>query len=133
MAITTFISTYTGIVPNRASDSPNNFVQNVYNYLLWIHTTFTPASVEFGEQMNVLRNEVNAYATSANDSKNVAATHATNALSYKDLALIYRNDALAAKLAIDGYVVPTEATYSPATIDAKIANTRLESFLGFNF
>jgi hypothetical protein len=49
------------------------------------------------------------------------------------LSLQYRNEAVAAKQSIDGYVIPTNATYTPETIDTKIQNTRLESFLGFNF
>jgi len=133
MQITSFITEYTGEVPNRQSDTPIAFAQNVYEYQLWIDAHFTPESKLMASQMNELRDEVNDYNISAKSSKDVAGAYATDALTYKNEAQLYRNEALAAKESIDGYLLPTEATYSPATIDNKIQNTRLESFLGFNF
>ena len=63
---------------------------------------------------------------------NVNTKHNEIVISASD-TLKYRNDAVSARDEIKGYVVPTNATYTPAEIDNKIQNTRLESFLGFNF
>ena len=84
-------------------------------------------------EMNTVIADVNSYAVSADTSKNTAISKATEALNSSNDALTYRNDAVAAKEAIDGYVIPTEATLSPAAINDLINKHKLETFLGFNF
>jgi hypothetical protein len=110
---------------NTFDTNTSNFLPAINNWRTEINTLST--------QINIVRNEINVFQINAKGSQDAAATHATNALSYKNDALLYRNDALAAKQSIDGYVIPTNATYTPEQIDTKIQNTRLESFLGFTF
>jgi len=114
-----------GQVQEVFDSNTSNFLPSLDNWRTEINT--------LSGQTNAVRNEINVFQINAKGSQDAAATHATNALSYKNDALAYRNDALAAKESIDGYVVPTNATYTPEQIDTKIQNIRLESFLGFNF
>jgi len=58
---------------------------------------------------------------------------AKSALDSKNLALTYRNDTEAYRNEVMGYVIPTDATYTPAEIDKKNETQNLENFLGFNF
>jgi len=54
-------------------------------------------------------------------------------LGYKNTALVYRNEAIQAKEAIAGYLVPTNATYTPEQINALNNQQDLENFLNFKF
>jgi small nuclear ribonucleoprotein (snRNP)-like protein len=70
--ITTFLTGYTGIVPNRQTDAPLAFAKNVYDHQLWIDTSFSKELQPISEQMNILITDVNSYAISANEAKNTA-------------------------------------------------------------
>ena len=80
------------------------------------------------EQMNTQSAENNATALAVQKDKESTAQYATSSansaslsLTAKDEAIDARNEAVLAKNEIKGYVIPTEATYSPQTIQAKIA------------
>ena len=111
MNITSFITEYTGDVPNRQSDTPIAFADNVYNYQTWINEHFTPESLIMASQMNSVAQTVNQDALQVSISK----TETNNA---KNEAISARDEAVLAKDEIKGYVIPTEATYSPTTIKA---------------
>ena len=77
-------------------------------------------------QMNTSFDMINGY-------YNATKTYNEQSYGYRNECLTYRNDALSAKEAIEGYVVPTEATLNPDEIKALVDNHRLDDFLGFNF
>lgn len=125
--ITTYIPEYTGTVPDRTQvTSPVDFANAVYNYKLWINSGLVPSVNEIVPQVNSTLSVMNGYYNTVN------AKHSEVLTKHAEV-LIYRNDALSAKQAIESYVVPTNVTYSPAEIDAKIQTANLEDFLGFNF
>jgi hypothetical protein len=90
-------------------------------------------SGEFATKMNSMAADINSVATimdsqayTVNEDKNLTKV-------YRDDAQLFRNDAVAARDTIFGYVVPTNATLTPDAINALVDSHRLENFLGFNF
>ena len=76
--ITNNIGEYQGNIPNRATDTPQEFADNVYNYQVWIDG----ASKDINDvipQMNALSSDVNDQAIVATNSANNAAQSETNA------------------------------------------------------
>ena len=78
------------------------------------------------DEIDVVASEINVMNSETNANKN-------DTLDYKNTALVYRNEAIQAKQAIDGYVVPTNATYTPEQINALNNTQDLENFLNFKF
>jgi len=78
------------------------------------------------DEIDVVASEINVMNSETNANKN-------DTLDYKNTALVYRNEAIQAKEAIDGYVVPTNATYTPEQINALNNTQDLENFLNFKF
>lgn len=120
------IPAYSGSVPNRQTDTKEEFAQNIYDMFVWTSDSFTP---NFNQASLIVNdNAIKAY-NNAIDAKKSADSAENNRV----LCLAYSNDALSARDEIKGYVIPTDATYDPQTIDAKIQTSKLENFLGFNF
>ena len=73
------------------------------------------------------------------DFKTINGWYNSIQVSYQNIqqseadALLYRNDTKAYRDEVMGYVIPTDATYTPAQIDSLVDNHKLENFLGFNF
>ena len=119
--------------PDPNTQNPDVLEQTINNFI----NTDLPLFIE----------EANATATDISDKHSEILTKAslvdgwntnvntkyTEILGYADATLQYRNDALAAKQTIESYVVPTNATYTPAEIDDKNETQNLEQFLGFTF
>ena len=108
-----FLTQYSGSVPNRQSDSPIIFAQNVYDYQLWMNDYFSIEVNPIIIEMNTLSQVV------SQDALQVSIDKSTTNFA-KDETLSARDEAVLAKNEIKGYVIPTEATYSPITIEAKL-------------
>ena len=78
------------------------------------------------EDMTTLRNETNEY-------KNNAYSYMNYSKEYSVSAQSARNDAIAAKEFIEGYVIPEEATLSSDAINKLDDEHRADVFFGFNF
>jgi|GEM_PF-3107823 len=61
MEITTFITEYSGDVPNRAGDTPIVFAENVYSYQIWIDQNFVPNYNQSISEVNQKINEIKTY------------------------------------------------------------------------
>ena len=101
---------YTGTVPNREGDSPTDFANNIYNYQVWINN-FVPS-------FNSSVDSINADVTTINSAKTIVVNAQIEAENARNDAVSARNDAVSAKDEIEGYVIPSDATYSPDTIKA---------------
>lgn len=105
-----------------------------------ISNEFTNSLKLFVEQATLLEQNVTTRENTTIVYSNNASTSATNANNYKLSALSYSNIALEqANIAtqkaneIQGYVIPSGASYSISQIDALIRdNIALEQFLNFN-
>ena len=84
-------------------------------------------------EVNAICNEIDVVASEINVMKSETNANKNDTLDYKNTALVYRNEAIQAKQAIDGYVVPTNATYTPEQINALNNTQDLENFLNFKF
>jgi len=84
-------------------------------------------------EFNTIINQLNVFSTEAYGIGQSIGADADLVQGYRNDTLTYRNDAISAKNAIDGYVIPTEATLSADAINALDETHRLEIFLGFNF
>jgi|GEM_PF-3864126 len=116
--------------PSR--QNPSTFSQDMDTRLSEENSRITQMNTQTTEN-NTLALQVAADKVVVENSKAIVIQKVEEANDNIALSLQYRNEAIAAKESIDGYIVPTEATYTPSTIDTKIQNTRLENFLGFNF
>jgi hypothetical protein len=82
-----------------------------------VYNTELPSRIASQNAMSIEMNEM------ASDMDSVAInvdTSANMAISAKEEAVNAKTEAVNAKNAILGYVVPTNATYSPTTIEEKI-------------
>ena len=84
-------------------------------------------------EVNAICDEIDVVASEINVMKSETNANKNDTLDYKNTALVYRNEAIQAKQAIDGYVVPTNATYTPEQINALNNTQDLENFLNFKF
>ena len=84
-------------------------------------------------EISVMKSETNAIKNITDGIRLTTLGYKDDALDYKNTALVYRNEAMQAKEVIDGYVVPTNATYTPGQIDALNNTQDLENFLNFKF
>ena len=84
-------------------------------------------------EVNAICNEIDVVASEINVMNSETNANKNDTLDYKNTALVYRNEAIQAKEAIDGYVVPTSATYTPEQINALNNTQDLENFLNFKF
>ena len=84
-------------------------------------------------EVNAICNEIDVVASEINVMNSETDANKNDTLDYKNTALVYRNEAIQAKQAIDGYVVPTNATYTPEQINALNNTQDLENFLNFKF
>lgn len=84
-------------------------------------------------EVNAICNEIDVVASEINVMNSETNANKNDTLDYKNTALVYRDEAIQAKQAIDGYVVPTNATYTPEQINALNNTQDLENFLNFKF
>ena len=84
-------------------------------------------------EVNAICNEIDVVASEINVMNSETNANKNDTLDYKNTALVYRDEAIQAKQAIDSYVVPTNATYTPEQINALNNTQDLENFLNFKF
>ena len=84
-------------------------------------------------EVNAICDEIDVVASEINVMNSETSANKNDTLDYKNTALVYRNEAIQAKEAIDGYVVPISATYTPEQINALNNTQDLENFLNFKF
>lgn len=86
MEITSFITEYTGSVPNRQGDTPIAFAQNVYDYQIWIDTHFTPDVNSMSSQMNTVAQQVSSDKDITVEASNAALSSSNHKGKYSDLS-----------------------------------------------
>jgi hypothetical protein len=130
----TSLGVYTGATPNRETMSEDEFADAVYPYMLWINNTlimdFNNTFVEKNNSNLALLDA--KYATIATKYSSILSIEATTK-SYRDQASASAASAQTAKLAIDAKVIPSEATYNYAYIDALKNDIEIKNFLNFKF
>ena len=105
------VSTYSGVVPDKATQTKTEFANNVQPYLNYINATFVVENSAMITSINTWTTEANALSTTVNQYLNQTKDARNDAINAK-------NEAVLAKDEIKGYVIPTNATYSPTTIKA---------------
>lgn len=75
---------------------------------------------DIAEEINNVAEDIEILADNTTQNATLAISKAQEANASANAASLSASAALAAKGVIEGYVVPTEATYSEQTIDAKI-------------
>ena len=70
------------------------------------------------DNLGEVANLAEGYKNDAETAKTIAVNAQIEAVNVKNDAVSARDDAVNAKNEIEGYVIPTEATYSPTTIKA---------------
>ncbi len=79
------------------------------------------------EQMNAMSGELNTLAQQVDQNAYQVSINKAQTIDAKNEAISAKNDAVAAKEYIESYTIPNDATYNPATIDAKTRRSRVLS------
>ena len=108
------IEVYSGTVPNKATQTALEFADSVYPYMKFYDVTRVPQMQSHAVALNTLSTEMQQNAVQVSIDKEETLAAKEKSISAKDEAVLAKNE-------IKGYVIPTEATYSPQTIQAKIA------------
>ena len=127
------VPAYTGVIPDKSTQSEIEFANNVYPFHVFYNSEWIASVGNMATALEEYRLQANSLQVDINGVRLTTLGYKNDALDYKDTALVYRNEAIQAKQAIDGYVVPTNATYTPGQIDALNNTQDLENFLNFKF
>ena len=117
MAITVTITApnpYTGIVPDKTTQTEDEFANAVHPYLNWQNFNFTPELQQTVQDLNDFKTQANTLKEEVNSDKTATLNYMNTTEGYRDETLGYRNEVM-------GYVIPTEATYTYQEIDDKFA------------
>ena len=114
--ITTTIGEYTGTIPNRATDTPQEFADNVYNYQLWIDSA-TRDMNNLVPQINDATSATQSYLNTTENYKNETLTYRNDAQNSASISTSNRTRAEDAANRAEAVVIPEEATYSLADLE----------------
>ncbi len=119
--ITHIVNEYTGNIPNRVSDTPTQFADNIYSYQVWIDVAVKDIN-NVVKDMNTLISETNGYANSAYNYKNETLKYRNDAQNSASGAASDRSRAENAANRAEAVVIPTEATYSLVDLESALNN-----------
>ena len=119
--ITVTIGEYQGSVPNRSTDTPQEFADNVYNYQVWINSAVGDIN-NLVSQLNKATSDVQGYTNTAYTYKQEALTYRNDAQNSASGAASDRSRAEDAANRAEAVVIPTEATYSLADLEGALNN-----------
>jgi len=110
----TQIPKYTGTIPNRATDTPKEFADNVYAYQVYLNDALLKADTAISECIGYV-NATESYKNYALKYRNDAQNSASGAASDRSRAENAANRA-------EAVVIPSEATYSLEDLENALNN-----------
>ena len=84
----------------------------------------------FVTNFNLRTDEINSTSNQINDTANQVAIDADAVATNKNITVSAKDEAIQAKDEIQSYVIPTEATYDPETIVAKVRRAKILNMIG---
>lgn len=130
----TNLGAYTGAIPNQETMNEDEFADAVYPYMIWVNNTLiADFNNTFVEKNNSNLALLDAKYATINTKYSSILTIETSTKSYRDQAAASASSAAAAKASVDAKVIPVEATYNYAYIDALESRLEIERFLNFKF
>jgi len=117
------LTVYSGVIPDKATQTAIEFANNVYPYMKFYDETRVPEMQSHATALNTLSAEMGQNALQVSIDKSITLTARDEAESAKNIAVLAKDE-------IEGYVIPTEATYSPATIDDKVRMSQILNITG---
>ncbi len=109
------LTVYTGIIPNKATQTDNEFANNIFGFLNYSGNTFVGNFNTIIGQFNVLSGEINTTAEQITLDKQTVLEAKDITLQAKDAALISKNEAAAIYDNFDDRYLGTKST--PPTLD----------------
>ena len=109
------LTVYTGIIPNKATQTDNEFANNIFGFLNYSGNTFVGNFNTIIGQFNVLSGEINSTAEQITLDKQTVLEAKDITLQAKDAALISKNEAAAIYDNFDDRYLGTKST--PPTLD----------------
>lgn len=100
-----------------------NFDTKIKDFLDWISDQLQPNANSLAQEVETNTNLAKTCSESTEVSKNAAQASANKAADYA-------NEAKSYKEYIESYVIPTEATYSPDTINQKVRRNKVLMITG---
>ena len=104
--------------PNPNTQSPKVFEKATTDFINTDLPKFIDEANATADDISTKHSDVISKANSANSAKTIAVNAQIEAENARNDAVSARNDAVSAKDEIEGYVIPSDATYSPDTIKA---------------
>jgi len=128
----TQLTVYSGIVPNRASDSPTDFANNVFNYQTWINN-FVPSFNTSIDSINTDLSTMNGYVNTTLGYKNETQSLLTQTQTLADVVADtsnYEGDWVAGFNTV-GYPTGASVSYTDGNMYySKVANNLIEPTAG---
>lgn len=109
------LTVYTGIIPNKATQTDNEFANNIFGFLNYSGNTFVGNFNTIIGQFNVLSGEINSTASQITLDKQTVLEAKDITLLAKEAALISKNEAAALYDNFDDRYLGTKPT--PPTLD----------------
>lgn len=106
---------YTGTIPNKATQTDNDFANNIFGFLNYSGNTFVGNFNTIVGQFNVLKGEINSTASQITLDKQTVLEAKDITLQAKEAALISKNEAAALYDNFDDRYLGTKST--PPTLD----------------
>ena len=124
------IQEYGGSVPNRQTDTKENFATNVYNLFVWISDIFTGGFNTSVQSVNDDVTTINGYKNTTLGYKDTTKEYMNTTESYKNLAQSaanYKGDWVANYNSGVGYALSDSISYTDGnTYVSKVANNLVE-------
>lgn len=111
---------YTGTIPDKSTQTPVEFANNVYPFHLYVNNTFVPQVDAITSSLNILSSEINQTAQDIYADKGVVVESKNTVLEKVDHIDTVESRVNDKYNVIASYVVPPDATYNYSAIDAKV-------------
>ena len=121
--VITLPSLYEEIIPNKATQTREEFANNVYPFMVWWNDSNVPQLQTLGQQINSMTNEANSTVVDMNSIKSSVDSYKTSTYNYMNTTEGYKDEALGAKNDILGYVIPNGTAYSVEQVDENLNTT----------
>ena len=116
---------YTGILPNKATQTPNEFIDLMLPMCEFYSNTNLTQLKNWSNAFNSISIQANATFEEINIIKNNVDSYKTSTYNYMNTTETYKNEALGAKNDILGYVIPNGTAYSIEQADESFATLGL--------
>ena len=104
------VSPYSGVIPDKTTQTKIEFANSVHPYLSYINATFVPETNSMITIINNWTTEANALSTTVNQYLNQTISAKNDAISAKNDVIVYRDEIQNYAVSIDMETIKNEIT-----------------------